>query len=265
MRCPGSVWLTVLLLLGGCGDSTSRSEHVPNDSARILFLTQSSGYVHDVVRRPAGGGLSLAERALLDACMGRHRCEATQDASSINAAALAELDAIVLYTTGELPISVEGRGALLDWVRAGGAFVGVHSATDTLYAWPEYGDLVGAYFDGHPWHQAVRVTVEDPTHPSTRHLGASFEVTDEIYQFKAWRREDVRVLLSLDVSSVDPTAEGVHRTDGDFALAWCKPYGEGRVFYTALGHRPEVWADARFLDHLMGGIDWALGGTGRTR
>jgi len=102
----------------------------------------------------------------------------------------------------------------------------------------------------------VTIKVEDPKDPSTRHLGSSFKITDEIYQFKSFSRERVKVLLSLDVSSVDLTKPNVHRTDKDFALAWRRDYGRGRVFYTALGHRDEVWQDERFQRMLIGAIRW---------
>jgi type 1 glutamine amidotransferase len=177
--------------------------------------------------------------------------------------ALGNWDALVFFTTGELPMSDGQRTALLEFVRGGKGFVGIHSATDTFYAWPEYGELIGGYFDGHPWHQTVRIRVEDPQHPATRHLQIGFELRDEIYQFRDWSRDRVAVLLSLDPSSVDLTAPGVNRADRDFALAWTREYGSGRVFYTAPGHDADVWRDARFQQHLIGGIGWAIGAATR--
>ena len=260
MRTPRILpCLLALLALSGCGGDEPDPEPVLEKPARILFVTQSVGYEHEVVKRTASGGLSIAEIALLKACKGRYECATTQDASTIAPGTLLQLDAVIFYTTGELPIPEVGRTALIDWVKGGGAFIGIHSATDTFYEWPAYGELIGGYFDGHPWHESVRIHVEDTQHPSTKHLGKSFEITEEIYQFKNWKRDDVKVLLSLVVSSVDLGAKGVNRTDADFALAWCKPYGKGRMFYTALGHRPDVWQDDRFIDHVMGGIEWALG------
>lgn len=198
---------------------------------------------HDVVRglgRTAGFAVTVSE-----------------DASVISEAGLRDYDAVFFYTSGELPLSDAQKRALLAFVKGGKGFVGAHSATDTLYRWPEYGEMIGGYFDGHPWHTTVGVRVEDTTHPSTRHLPASFEVADEIYQFKNWSRDRVHVLL--DPASVDFSAPGVNRTDRDFALAWTRLYGDGRVFYTALGHNAEVWRDERFTAHLVGGIRWAMG------
>ena len=125
---------------------------------------------------------------------------------------------------------------------------------------PEYGALIGGYFDNHPWRQEVEIRVEDRDHAATRHLGASFRISDEIYQFKNWERARVDVLLSLDTDSVDAQKQGVKRTDGDFALAWTRDYGDGRMFYTALGHEDAVWQDERFQRLVVNGIVWAMGG-----
>jgi len=95
------------------------------------------------------------------------------------------------------------------------------------------------------------------SHVSVAQLPTTFHLTDEIYQFKNYSRDKVHVLMSLDVASVDLTKKGVNRTDKDFATAWTRSYGKGRVFYTALGHREEVWKDERFQKHLVGGLRWA--------
>ncbi len=224
---------------------------------RVLFLTHSAGFEHAVVKRVQKGRAAVAEKALSDAARGQFEVVASQDCGVINARDLATFDAVVFYTTGELPIDEVGRAALLDYVRGGGAFVGVHSATDTFYQWPEYGALLGAYFDGHPWNQAVAVQVEHPRHPATAHLGATWRVADEIYQFKQWTRADHTVLLSLAPEGAD-LSRG-KRADRDYPLAWCHDVGEGRVFYTALGHRLALWGDRVFLHHLLGGIRWAIG------
>jgi acetyl esterase/lipase/type 1 glutamine amidotransferase len=225
---------------------------------RILFLTHSAGYVHDVVKRPAPDKLSLVERQLEGACRGRFDLELSQDPATISAEKLRAYRAVVFYTSGELPID---REALLAYVRGGGGFVCVHNAMATLMKYPPYGEMVGASFDGHPWNQDVAIKVEDPSHVSTTHLGAAFRIKDEIYQVKNWQRSGVHVLLSIDPSSVD-LSKG-KREDKDYALAWTKSYGTGRVFYTALGHYEDVWKDERFLRHLVEGIGWAAAGTDR--
>jgi type 1 glutamine amidotransferase len=164
---------------------------------------------------------------------------------------LKKFDAVWFYTTGPLPLSDTQKADLLDFVRKGKGFGGCHSATDTFYNWEEYGKLIGGYFDGHPWHQKVKVRVEVKDHPATKHLGDSFEITDEIYQFKApYSRENNRVLMKLDMDGLKAGKRG----DMDNALAWTRDYGQGRVFYTALGHRDEVWKDKRFQQQVIGGL-----------
>lgn len=246
----------------GVAALSASAAEVPAETRRLLVHTLSAGFVHDVVRRPESDptALSLVERALVD--LGRRagfEAVPVRDPAEFEPAKLARYDAVLFYTTGELPLSREGRAALVASVAAGKGFVGIHCATDTFYEWPEYGALVGAYFDGHPWHENVRVRVEDTTHPATRFLGPSFEITDEIYQFRApYDRSKLRVLASLDVESIDLARDGVKRADRDFAVAWTRDHGKGRVFYTSLGHRPEVWSDPRYLAHLRGGIEWAM-------
>jgi type 1 glutamine amidotransferase len=229
---------------------------------RVLMVTVSAGYEHDVVRRPAADRLSLAESVVDELGRRSGRFEVTHVATGADLArltpeAVRAHRAVLFFTTGELPMAAGVRDALFHGVADGGGFVGVHSATDTWYAVPEYGALIGARFDGHPWHQAVRIVVEDPAHPATRPLGESFSLSDEIYEFKDVALPQLHVLLRLDPRSVD-AARG-HRGEPDYVLAWAKHYGRGRVFYTALGHEPAVWRDERFQAHLLGGIAWALG------
>ena len=225
------------------------------------MVTYSGAYQHDVVRREPPDRLSVAERAVVE--LGQRsgafdvtRLYSRDELERLTVESFAGSRAVLLFTTGSLPLRPEVRRELFHFVLRGGGFVGVHSATDTWYEVPEYGELVGGYFDGHPWHQRVRVVVEDPAHPSTRHLGPGFEITDEIYQFRNWSRDKVHVLLSLDPRSV--AIDKGKRVDHDYALSWLRQHGKGRVFYTALGHRAEVWEDERFRLHLLEGIRWAM-------
>lgn len=223
------------------------------ERAHVLYVTHTAAFRHAVLETSHDAMRLLAQES------GAFDVVVTEDPALITTENLAQYDAVVFYTTGELPMDANQKSALLDFVAGGKGFIGVHSATDTFYEWPEYGQLIGGYFDDHPWHQEVTVTVEDPDHAATRHLEASFTLNDEIYQFKDWSRSDVHVLLSVDTSGLDLEDERVHRDDGDFALAWTRPYGRGRVFYTALGHEPAVWSDARFRTHVTEGIRWAIG------
>lgn len=225
----------------------------PAARRRVLYVTHSAGFKHDVLPLSQKIFKEIGERS------GWLDVTATDDCSLLTSEGLKPYDAVAFYTTGELPISDEQKAALIDFIKSGKAVVGIHSATDTFYKWAEYGELIGGYFDGHPWHQEVTIKVEDQRHPATAHLGASFTITDEIYQFKNFSRDRLHVLMSLDINSIDLTKKGVRRTDKDFAISWTRNYGRGRVFYTALGHRAEVWQDERFQRHLLGGLEWATG------
>jgi len=239
----------------------AHAEDQPKAKKRILLITESRGFVHDVVRRPSGWGALVhghdcqVETAFKELAeqTGQFEVVCSQDShKEITAENLARFDAVFFYTTGELPLSDEQKADLLAFVKKGGGFGGAHSATDTFYKWPDYGELIGGYFNGHPWHQKIRVLVEDKNNPATKHLGDTFEITDEIYQFKGpYSRDKLHILLRMDVKSVDKAGA---RQDQDYALAWEREYGKGRVFYTALGHRPEVWKDERFRKMLVGGL-----------
>ncbi|MBI4880889.1 MAG: ThuA domain-containing protein [Planctomycetes bacterium] len=246
-----------LLLCGALAASAGQAAPA-KELPRVLFLTHSAGFVHSVVKRPEAGGLSLAERRLVEAAEGRFKIVPSQDCALLAPQELQGFAAVVFYTSGMLPLSEEERGQFFSWIRKGGALVGVHSATDTWPEVPEYGALIGGRFDGHPWTQEVGVRVEDRAHPATRHLEERFTIADEIYQHRDFFRHPLRVLLSLDPDSVD-SARG-NRQDRDYALAWCSDHGEGRVFYTALGHREELFSDERFTQHLLGAIEWAING-----
>ena len=140
-------------------------------------------------------------------------------------------DAVFFYTTGDLQLSDAQKSDLLAFVRKDGkGFGGSHCATDTFYNWKEYGDLIGAYFDGHPWTQKVHILVEDKKSPATKHLGDAFYIDDEIYQFKGpFSRDKLHVLMKLDMDSVKNQGK---RADKDNAIAWTHDYGKGHVFYT---------------------------------
>lgn len=150
------------------------------------------------------------------------------------------------------------KAALLNFVRSGGGFLGVHSATDTFYTWPDYLDLIGGYFNGHPWHQAVTIEVVDRGNPLVGFLGNSLQFEDEIYQISDFDYRGSRVVLRLDPSSVDLGKTGVHQRFYGWPLAWTRSYGQGRVFYTALGHATSAWQDTRYQRILTNAILWSM-------
>ncbi len=250
----------LFLLTGALLLSLSQSPAPGDDKPgkkRLLVITESKGYRHSCVTRK-NGALCLVEKTFIE--LGKKHnfdVECSQDSrSAITAENLKNFDAVWFYTTGELPLSDTQKADLLGFVRSGKGFGGSHSATDTFYRWKEYGALIGGYFDGHPWHTKVKVIVEDKTHPATKHLGDSFIITDEIYQFRGpYSRDKLRILMRLDLTNLKPGK----RKDNDNALAWVHQYGKGRVFYTALGHRDEVWRDERFQQHVVGGLRFLFG------
>jgi hypothetical protein len=151
----------------------ARAERPPD---RVLYFTYSAGYRHEVIP------LSKATLTQLGRESGVFEVVATEDTSDFSTENLKRYAAVMFFTTGELPMSGAEKTALLDFVRSGGGFLGVHSATDTFYSWPDYLDLIGGYFNGHPWHQAVTIEVADPSDPLVAFLGNSLQVEDEIYQ-----------------------------------------------------------------------------------
>jgi type 1 glutamine amidotransferase len=172
--------------------------------------------------------------------------------SELTAENLKNFDAVFFYTTGELPLSDTQKADFLAFIRGGKGFMGSHCATDTFYKWKEYGELIGAYFAGHPpGYQKIRVLVEDTKDPATRHLGKEFAIEDEIYKFRDYSPKKVHVLMRIDMKSVP---KNLWRPDNDNPIAWRNQYGKGRVFYTALGHADHVWRDPRFQQHILGGL-----------
>jgi type 1 glutamine amidotransferase len=247
------VALIVLSLGAGCsGGSQSGTPGSPTPPppsgtpVRVLMLTATRGFRHDSI--PVARDVMAA----MAASSGAFTVTATEDLSAFTGSLLASYDVIFFaLTTGELEFDAAQKAAIVNFVSGGKGFLGVHSATDTLYEWPDYGRLVGAYFKEHPWTQSATVLVEDTTHPSTAGLGDRFTLTEEFYTFRENPRPRVHVLLRLDPASVGST--------GDYPLAWTQSFGSGRAYYNALGHFQETWRDVRFQRQLIGAIQWAAG------
>jgi type 1 glutamine amidotransferase len=154
------------------------------------------------------------------------------------------------------------RKSLLDFVRGGGGIVAYHYALGGNRHWPEFREMIGATVAGHPWNEEIGVLVEEPAHPLAAAFGGKkkFRIADEIFQFsKPYARDKLRVLLSLDVKTTNMGVKWINRKDNDFALAWVKAFGKGRVFYTALGHRTEIYWNATILQFYLDGIQFATG------
>jgi type 1 glutamine amidotransferase len=240
-------------ILFGCSSESPRSSTSPDATQpgtqgpriRVMVLTATRGFRHD--------SIPVARDALnaMATSTGEFAITTTEDVSAITTATLAGYDVLCfVLTTGELPFDPDQKAAIVNFVASGKGFIGIHSAADTLYEWPDYGRLVGAYFKEHPWTQAATVLVEDQNHPSTSGLGDRFTITEEYYTFRENPR-GVQVLLRLDPSSVGAS--------GEYPLAWAHSFGAGRAYYNALGHFDATWRDARFQRQVAGALRWAAG------
>ena len=172
--------------------------------------------------------------------------------------AKAEYDKVI----NDAKAKVESRRAsIMKFIEGGGGLVGFHAASDAQYHWKEFGLMIGGYFWGHPWHENVGIKNEEPKHPLAAAFdGKDFQITDEIYQFKEpYSRSNLRVLLSLDTSETNMKKGGIHRTDGDFGVAWIRNVEKGRVFYSSLGHREEIYWNPMILQFYLDGIQFAMG------
>ena len=153
------------------------------------------------------------------------------------------------------------KASLLSWISNGGGIVAYHHALGGNPRWSEFVNIIGAGYWGHPWNEDVGVTLEEPDHPLLRAFGGKdFRIGEEVFQFKEpYSRKRLRVLMSLDVAHTDMSKPWIYREDDDFALAWIHRYGKGRVFYSALGHRTELWWNPVLLQFYLDGIQYALG------
>ena len=168
-------------------------------------------------------------------------------------------DAIFYFGTGDNLTAAQKKDLITFVKDEGKGFVGAHTGDDAFFEWPEFGEMIGGYFDNHPWGQFdAPVNVEDQGFPAMKHFPLKFTIHDEIYQHKAFDRGKVRVLASLDASKLDYTKPNIHRTDRDFAVAWAKMYGKGRVFYSSFGHAPETWDDPQVQKMYFEATRWAL-------
>jgi type 1 glutamine amidotransferase len=179
--------------------------------------------------------------------------DTTEDASIFTGDNLKKYAAVVfLNTTGNV-LNAEQEAAFEHFIRAGGGFAGIHAATDTEYDWAWYARLVGANFLNHPKIQQAKLIVTDKKHVSTKHLPDVWERTDEWYNFKNLNK-DVHVIMKIDETSYEGGKNGA-----DHPMAWYHEYDGGRSFYSELGHTEESYADANYLKHILGGIQYAIG------
>jgi type 1 glutamine amidotransferase len=215
----------------------------------ILVYSRTAGYPHASI--PAG----LTALTFIANERG-WPLTASEEGALFSDSGLEPFDVIVfLSTTGDV-LDADQQAAFERFIRAGGGWVGIHSACDTEYDWPFYGGLVGAYFREHPAIQEAVIRVEDATHPATGALPSEWRRTDEWYAFQQNPRPNVTVLLTLDETTYTP---GTATMGSDHPVAWSHEYEGGRAFYTALGHTSESYAEPAFIGHLAGAIQWAAG------
>ncbi|KAI0806412.1 carboxylesterase-like protein [Xylaria sp. FL0064] len=215
----------------------------------VLVLSKTAGYRHNSI--PAG----IKGLTDLGVSSGSFNIRASEDASLINAQFLSRFKVVVfLSTSGEFLTSKQLNG-LKTYMNNGGGFVGIHCAAAGMYSEPWYGELVGAYFAGHPEPQrgVVRVEGENKGHVIVSGLPEKMKWFDEWYNFKVNPRGKVTVLLSIDEELYKGGTMG-----SDHPIAWCREFDGGRTFYTALGHFDEAYQDKAFMGHLLKGILWAV-------
>ncbi|MGA3352576.1 MAG: ThuA domain-containing protein [Acidimicrobiales bacterium] len=231
----------------------------------LMYVTEVAPYERDVASgavRLAGvhrvlpqSATALAEMADVAGLGFVH----TNDVRSLPADALDNCRVLALYTIGETPWSEPQRRKILERVRAGETHVlAIHSATDSCHGWDDFGRLIGARFECHPWTQQLTIEVVDADHPATRGLPVPWHLEDEIYLFENLR-PDARILLRLQPDGLDMSRPGAHVPEIGFPLAWSLSEGAGRVFYTSLGHFPSAYENVSYLHHLYGGLSWLLG------
>jgi type 1 glutamine amidotransferase len=244
------------MLLGGM----DKAQAQPAKKYRVLMVTTSKTFTHNPVKREKEA-LAPSEVAVtqLGQQTGLFSVDCTQDpAKDFTPDNLKNYDIVFFYTQGpDLEIPKANMEFFLNtWLKQKGhGFVATHSSTDTYGEYEPYWDMIGGTFNGHPWNagETVTISVHDTKHPGSKMWGEEFQIKDEIYQYKHWQPEKVHVLMSLNIAKC-PTKKPYH-----VPVSWVKNFGEGRIFYTNLGHNTETWANKQFIESVLGGIKWVLG------
>jgi type 1 glutamine amidotransferase len=238
----------------------------PKQPRKLLVFTLSKGFVHDSIP------LAAKTFELLGKKTGAFEATMIDDPQMFAPDKLQQFDAVMMDNTCGTPLVDQGlRSSLLEFVRGGKGLSGIHGAADAFYNnWPEYGEMMGGYFAGHPFGP-ITVKLDDPASPiNAAFKGKGFEFVDEIYTFRApYSRQKLHILLSVDWQKSDKARQAAAklaeskrwtpRPDNDYALSWIHQYGQGRVFYCAFGHRHDIFWDRAILEHLLAGLQYALG------
>ncbi len=253
-----SVWLLSFIVFSGWGSSQALGQKT-TEVPRVLMVTQSKGFVHQPVKRPAGE-LADSEVAMRQLALESKafQLDLSQDAAlDITKENLGKYDVVMFYTSGDLEISKENMDFFVGtWMKQPKhGFIGIHSSSDTLKKDPRYYEMIGGIFDSHPWgaNTEVTIAVHEPKHPTMVPFGSEVTLKEEIYQYQHWQPKNVRVLMSLDMAKCG-LKKPYH-----VPVAWVKPWGEGRIYYNNLGHRPDTWKNKAFLESILQAIRWIHG------
>ncbi len=258
-----AIWILVrTLAVVAIVCSVSAAQSAAPSKKHILVIGEEKGYRHESVSHAMATIERLGtESGLWDTTLRTDTEALTKKKLEYNAKNLDNFDAVIFFTGGDLEMDAQQKSGFLSFVHDDGkGFIGIHSAAITFVEWPEYGEMIGGYYDEHPWGTFdAPIQVEDPNFPGMKKWPASFVLRDEIYQVRNYSRDKVRVLMRLDPDKIDLSNKKVHRTDRDFAVTWAKMYGKGRVYYTTLGHVSETWDRPEFQEMMIGAIRWATG------
>lgn len=252
----------------------------PKKERKLLVFSKTNGFRHASI---ATGKIALTE---MGKKTGAYETVISDDLANFEADALENFDAVCFLSTTmnvfspnkeEMQtLSEEGKQAakekdarlkdnLMKYIRSGRGFVGIHAATDTFYEWADYNKMINGCFDGHPWGAGTQVSIKvepgQEKHPLVAMFnGENIAFKEEIYQFKdPYDSKSVHMLLRLDTEKSDMNVKGIKRTDGDFGVAWARPWDKGRVFYCSIGHNHEMFWTPKILSHYLAGIQWATG------
>lgn len=266
-------WSITLAIIFSFSIGLTATPQIANaEKPRILYVSQSAGFVHGSVRRndkKTGKNFAPSELAMMQLAQksGEFKVDLTQDcAADFTKKNLQHYDIVMFYTTGDLPIADADKKYFIDtWLKQKGhGFIGIHSAMDTYRAKPDtplnekyrwYWEMCGGSFAGHPWNSrnTVTIKVHDPEHPTMKPFGTEYVIKDEIYQYINWQPKKVRVLMSLDMAKCDP------KMPYQVPVAWCKSWGEGKVYCNNLGHNGSTWANPDFHKSIINAVKWING------
>lgn len=236
-----SIVFALALLPAACGQQAGKAA-----ADRILVFHKTAGFYHNSIPGAVEAIKKLGQANDI-------AVDASEDATLFDTENLRKYKAIVfLSTTGDI-LNDSQQDAFQQYIRGGGGFAGIHAAADTEYDWPWYNQLVGAYFKSHPKPQTATVAVVDKRHPSTHHLPDKWTRADEWYNYKNIV-PGLKVLCKLD----ETTYEGGENGE-EHPIAWYRDFDGGRSFYTGGGHTDEAFSEPEFLQHLLGGIQYAMG------